>query len=311
MWTDRANFPGRTTRLVRWLAALPAAGLALLTATVANAIPLSVTTGTTTNVAAGSTLDLAFDIGSAVAGLGLASPATLASGSMTFHFADDWDSQVVTSQTTRNFRTQLCGPGFGTVLCYPLEHFDDTTYRRSVDPLETASVTSGGATAAASSTLTNYVSSFDYPVRATHQSCGWAGCVTVEETVSVRTCGSLGCATEVYPLYRSGGSVGETYSGAFSLTMALSAIGLADLAADGILPFSIAATLGDFDFLSASLSVDVLAGSVGETPVGVPEPASALLLTLGLVGVGVARVRRARPDLRRVRPGSSREKALS
>lgn len=310
MWTDRANFPGRTTQLVRWLAALPATALALLTATVANAIPLSVTTGTTTNVAAGSTLDLAFDISSAVAGLGLASP-TLASGAMTFYFADDSDSRVVTSQTTRNFRTQLCGPGFGTVLCHPLEHFDDTTYRRSVDPLETARVTSGGATAAVSSTLTDYYSSFDYPVRATHQSCGWGGCVTVEETVSVRTCGSLGCATDVYPLYRSGGYVAETYSGAFSLTMALNAIGLADLAADGILPFSIAATLGDFDFLSASLSVDVVAGSVGGTPVGVPEPASALLLTLGLVGVGVTRVRRARPDLRRVRPGSSREKALS
>lgn len=267
-------------RLAAW-----AVSAVLLTVCPAIAAPVSITSGTTTYLAEGASLNLTFDVGVAGATIGAVAPFNIASGSITFFFADDGDSVDTTSQINRSFSNQLCSPLFGSVVCQSLPHFVDVTGVRSVDPREVATVTSGGTTASVGSALTLYDSRIDYPVRSFKTSCGFFGCATIAETVDVTTCGFFGCGTTAYPLYNSQVNVTEIYDGPFTLTLALGPEALLDLSVDGLLPYTISAASGDLNFLSAVLNIDLEGAPTGH----VPEPTSLLLLALALVAVGGVR----------------------
>ncbi|OUS26498.1 hypothetical protein A9Q99_18360 [Gammaproteobacteria bacterium 45_16_T64] len=97
-------------------------------------------------------------------------------------------------------------------------------------------------------------------------------------------CGWFSCNYNYYYTRNYDESTG--YTGLFEIEQIFDADSINDLAADGIVDFTVTATTGDLIFGSGSLTVDI-----SENPVAVTEPASLAFFGLGLVSLGYLRRR--------------------
>jgi hypothetical protein len=239
-----------------------------------------------------------FDINTAAGGIGLSSPYTVNSATLTFLFADNAGEYGESSWPSYMSSAFYQGADVhcNTLNCPHTYYYLDTYGTYGADPWETAIVNVGDQSATASTTVTH-----DQYMGATFalggDSCGTFGCAYVP--VTRPHCGSfLGTSfcDGPWPVYEQILHSYDSNGGAFSITMALNATSLLDLASDGVLNFSLGASLGNFNFLSASLLADISVGAgpgpTGPTdptdptnpqdPVAVPEPSSLFMMAMAL-----------------------------
>ena len=215
-----------------------------------------------TYVAANGQVNGLFDIASQLNG------RQVLSASVTANFMDDVDqttNTTVTSgyQLTSSQNRSYCCGFYDT--CYVTDdYYTRTATTNRLDPLETASLTIGGAVVNVSS------SAFSTD--------------TNNALVSDRRTGSSNNGYNYYNTQNVTHDYGNT--GNFSTTFALNATALADLGADGLLNFLVRATTGDFLISSITLSA-TLGDAAGGSGQQVPEPGSLALLGLGAVALGL------------------------
>jgi hypothetical protein len=154
----------------------------------------------------------------------------------------------------------------------------------------TVEVTVGAQTATVGSTQT--LGSFGGSGYLGESVCGPFGCGFVYQTRPY--CGIfLGgyICNGSWPIFEQWVTVTDISTGDFSLTVALDAASLLDLSIDGVLGFALSSLYGDFNFVSASLTADVLSGGITPqppdvTPTSVAEPSMLLLIETGLMLIG-------------------------
>jgi len=257
-----------------------------------------------THVSSSSTLTGSFDINPSAATLGFSSPMSVTSATLSFQFGDNTDPYSTTSGYTGGSRLAQGATTCGSTLSSCVEHYYwiDQYGTTNSDPIETARVTVGGQTADASSpyhltTVGPYLTAQGYT------SCNFLGCGFVPTTRS--DCGAwLGTTfcTGPWPVYLENWTYYSAYDGNFSLSITLDAAGLLDLGSDGLLDFSIGALVGNFNFLSASMTADI-SERTGDPvdpidpidpidpnpPVDVPEPAAPAMFFAALVALAIQR----------------------
>jgi hypothetical protein len=264
---------------------------ALLLASVAQATPITVASNISNLfVDATSSTTGTFDINASAATLGITAPLNALSATLTLSFSDNIDAYTTasgfTGSSTLKQGTTTCGSTLGS--CVEHWYWVDPYATSYSDPIETARVTVGAQSATASSP---YHSSTVGPYLTAQ---GSTSCIV---PVTRSNCGYfLGgyFCTGPWPVYTENWTYYSAYDGAFTLSLDLDAAALLDLGTDGVLDFSLSALAGNFNFLSASLTADIIARTGGVDPVDpvdpidpvppidVPEPATLGLLLAGL-----------------------------
>lgn len=215
-----------------------------------------------TYVAANGQVNGVFDIASLLNG------RQVLSASVTANFKDDVDTTTNTSttgsyqQTSSQERSYCCG--FFDSCNVTDYYYTRTATTDKLDPLETASLTFGGAVVnVSSSAFSTY---------------------TNNALVDDRRNGSSINGYSYYATQNVTHDYG--YNGNFSTTFALNAAALSDLGADGLLNFFVRATTGDFLISGITLNA-TLSDAAGGSGQQVPEPGSLALLGLGAAALGL------------------------
>ena len=233
-----------------------------------------------TFVQSGSPVSGNFNLASAGLGPAYFAPYTITSASVSFGFSDDQGEWVYSGQWYSGSNSYWSGNTYHTNYYYT-ESWNNAP--------ETAVVSLGsGQTMAGSSPYqsssntytTNGPVYYWYTVYQSYSySCGWRS-----------TCWGQ---YPLYDVYQQQHTVTTTYmngnTGNFGTSGALSSVALADLAVDGVLPFTISAQ-SDFIFNWATMTLNVEPNPV----VSVPEPAPSIILGLGLAALAGWQRRRTR-----------------
>jgi len=244
-----------------------------------------------------------FDINPALATALFTQPYDIVSATMTFFFSDDaQDGKTQTGTTQSDGSPQWrssTGCGYYTSYCYQYYDVNHYVTRYWYEDGETAFVSTSGDSSSASSTYqgTNVSTgpfnptgqsqqSFPYTYHYTYSySCGSFGWSTCTGTGT-----AAGTGINYYNHYLQYTDSTQMYGGNWSLSDALSTGSIADLAADGLLNFTIKGS-GDFFFNSAALTLNI---NQNPAPPPVPEPATMTMLGTGLVGMAARQWRKRR-----------------
>lgn len=189
------------------------------------------------------------------------------SATVTANFKDDVDATTNTTvtggyQLTDSQPRYCCG--FLDSCNVTDYYYTRTATTNQLNPLETASLTIGGAVVNVSS------NAFSTD--------------TNNALVDDRRNGSSNSGYSYYATQNVTHDYG--YTGNFSTTFALNAAALSDLGADGLLNFFVRATTGDFLISGITLNA-TLSDAAGGSGQQVPEPGSLALLGLGAAALGL------------------------